>query len=218
MSDDIQITTESRTKLGTSECRRLRRSGRIPANIIGHGEKPQAVSVTEDAFRPVLATGHKVVDLSVDGKTQKALVRDVQWDTFSQFVQHIDFVRVDATERMVVDVPVVLRGTPPGVTAGGVLDHHMHTLSVEAPAVKLPDQIEVRVLDLQIGDAIHVRDLEAPPDARWMDDPDQVVVQVNEAAEIPEEEEGAELEATGAEPELVGHEEGEEEEGSGGGE
>lgn len=217
MTDDIQIRTEPRTKLGTSECRRLRRSGRIPANIIGHGEEPQAVSVTEDAFRPVLATGHKVVDLSVDGKTQKALVRDVQWDTFSQLVQHIDFVRVDATERMVVDVPVVLRGTPPGVTAGGVLDHHMHTLSVEAPAVKLPDQIEVRVLDLQIGDAIHVRDLQAPPDATWMDDPDQIVVQVNEPVEIPEEEEGAELEAAGAEPEVVGREE-EEEEGSGGGE
>jgi large subunit ribosomal protein L25 len=203
MSEDISITTEPRSKLGTSECRRLRRNGRIPANIIGHGEEPQAVSVTEDAFRPVLATGHKVVDLSIDGTTQKALVRDVQWDAFSQFVQHIDFLRVDATERMVVDVPIVLRGTPPGVTAGGVLDHHMHTVSVEAPAVQIPDQIEVRVLDLQIGDAIYVRDVQLPPDVRMMDDPDQVVVQVNEPVEMPEEE-GAELEATGAEPELVG--------------
>jgi large subunit ribosomal protein L25 len=104
---------------------------------------------------------------------------------------------------MVVDVPVVLRGTPPGVTAGGVLDHHMHTVSVEAPAVQIPDQLEVRVLDLQIGDAIYVRDVQLPPDVRMMDDPDQVVVQVNEPVEMPEEE-GAELEATGAEPELVG--------------
>src|SRR5690606_5053015 len=202
MSDDISITTQPRTKLGTSECRRLRRSGRIPANVIGHGEEPQAVSITEDAFRPVLATGHKVVDLTIDGQTQKALVRDVQWDTFSQNVQHIDFVRVDATERMIVDIPVVLRGTPPGVTDGGVLDHHMHTVSVEAPAVKIPDQIEVRVLDLQIGDAIYVKDVSLPPDIKMMDDPEQIVVQVNEPVEIPEEE-GAELEATGAEPELV---------------
>src|SRR5690606_14110874 len=66
MSDDISITTQPRTKLGTSECRRLLRSGRIPANVIGHGEEPQAVSITEDAFRPVLATGHKVVDLTID--------------------------------------------------------------------------------------------------------------------------------------------------------
>jgi large subunit ribosomal protein L25 len=212
MSDDIPITTEPRTRVGTSECRRLRRSGRIPANIIGHGEEPEAVSVTEDAFRPVLTTGHKVVDLTINGKTQKALVRDVQWDTFSQYVQHIDFLRVDATERMVVDVPIVLRGTPPGVTAGGVLDHHMHTVSVEAPAVQIPDQLEVRVLDLQIGDAIHVRDVKLPPDVKMMDDPDQIVVQVNEPIEIPEEEAGAELEAAGAEPELVSRKEDEGEE------
>lgn len=204
MSDDISISTEPRTKLGTAECRRLRKRGRIPANVIGHGEQPQAVSVEEDAFRPVLATGHKVVDLSVDGRMQKALVRDVQWDTFSQYVQHIDFLRVDATERMVVDVPVVLRGTPPGVRAGGVLDHQMHTLSVEAPAVKIPDQIEVRVLDLQIGDSLHVRDVELPAEVTMMDEPDGVIVQVNEAVELPEEEEAVEADAAGAEPEVVG--------------
>lgn len=210
MSDDITISTEARTTLGTNECRRLRRSGRIPANVIGHGEEPQAVSITEDSFRPVLSTGHKVVDLNVGGKTQKALVRDVQWDTYSQFVQHIDFLRVDATERMVVDVPVVLRGTPPGVTAGGVLDHHMHTLSVEAPAVQIPDQIEIRVLELQIGDAIHVSDVELPPNVTMQDDPEQIVVQVNEAIEIPEEDEMDELDAAGAEPEVIGRKDDEE--------
>lgn len=204
MSDDISISTEPRGKLGTSEARRLRRSGRIPANVIGHGEAPQAVSITEEAFRPVLATGHKVVDLSVEGKVQKALVRDVQWDTYSQFVQHIDFLRVDATERMVVDVPVVLRGTPPGVTAGGVLDHQLHTLSVEAPAVKIPDQIEVRVLDLGIGDSIHVSDVKLPPDVAMVTEAELIVVQVNEPVEIPEEEEETGIEAAGAEPEVIG--------------
>lgn len=218
MSDDISITTEPRIKLGTTECRRLRRSGRIPANVFGHGEAPQAISITEDAFRPVLTTGHKVVDLSVDGKTQKALVRDVQWDTFSQYVEHIDFVRVDATERMVVDVPVVLRGTPPGIGAGGVLDHQLHTLTVEAPASQIPDSIEVRVLDLQIGDAIHVADVQLPPDVTMETPADLIVVQVNEPIEIPEEGEELEGEIPGAEPELVGRkEEGEGDEETGGG-
>lgn len=204
MSDDITITTEPRTKLGTTECRRLRRRGLIPANIFGHGESAEAVSVTEDAFRPVLTTGHKVVDLKIDGKTQKALVRDVQWDTFSKFVQHIDFVRVDATERMVVDVPVMLKGTPPGVSAGGVLDFQLHTLEVEAPAIKIPDQILVRVLDLQIGDAIHVKDIELPAEVTMQTDPELIVVQVNEAVELPEEEAEDALEAAGTEPEVIG--------------
>jgi len=211
MSDDISISTEPRAKLGTNESRRLRRSGRIPANVIGHGEEPQAVSISEEAFRPVLTTGHKVVDLTVAGKVQKALVRDVQWDTFSQFVQHIDFVRVDATERMVVDVPVVLKGTPPGVTAGGVLDQQLHTLSVEAPAVKIPDQIEVRVLDLEIGDSIHVSDIELPPDVAMETDAELIVVQVNEPVEIPEEDEEPGIEAAGIEPEVIGREEDDEE-------
>ena len=207
MSDEITISTEARSKTGTTESRRLRRNGRIPANIFGHGEAPLAVSVTEDAFRPVLATGHKVVDLDIDGKTQKALVREVQWDTFSKDVQHIDFLRVDATERMVVDVPVVLRGTPPGVTAGGVLDQQLHTLSVEAPAVKIPDQIEIRVLDLQIGDSIHVSDVELPSDVSMETSADLVIVQVNESVDVEDEEAGVEGEAAPAEPELIGRKE-----------
>ena len=115
---------------------------------------PIAVSIDEDEFRPVLATGHKVVDLKIEGRTQKALVRDVHWDTFSTEVQHIDFQRVDETEKMLVEVPCGdLRGTPQGVVDGGVLDHQMHTLEVEATAVSLPEKIEIRVNDLKIGDA-----------------------------------------------------------------
>ena len=86
----------------------------------------------------------------------------------------------------------------------------LHILSVEAPAVKIPDQIEIRVLDLQIGQAIHVRDVTLPPDVKLMDDPDQIVVQVNEAVEMPEEE--APLEA-GAQPKLVGRKEEDQESG-----
>ncbi len=204
MSDDITIAAEPRTKTGTTEARRLRRNGRIPANIFGHKMEPVAVSIEVDAFRPVLATGHKVVDLKFDGGSQKALVRDVHWDTFSTMVQHIDFQRVDVTERMIVEVPIVLRGTPQGVVDGGILDHQLHTLAIEATAVSLPDKIEIRVNDLKIGDAIHVSDVTDLPGGVVMQTPgDLLIVQVNAAVEIEEIDEGGE-EGMGALPELVG--------------
>ncbi len=210
MSQDIKIDAQPRPKQGTTECRRLRRQGRIPANVFGHKQGAVPISIGVEAFRPVLATGHKVVDLTIDGKPEKALVREVQWDTFSKEIQHIEFQRVDATERMSVDVPVVLRGTPQGVVGGGVLDHQLHTLTVEATAVSLPDQIEIRVNDLNIGDAIHVSDVSGLPEGVTIDTPAElVVVQVNAAVEVAEEEEAGE-EAT-TQPELIGRKEEDEE-------
>lgn len=210
MSEDIRIEARKRAKLGTRECRRLRRAGRIPANVFGHKQDALPISIDTEAFRPVLTTGHKVVDLTIDGNAEKALVRDVQWDTFSTTVQHIDFQRVDATERMIVDVPVVLRGTPKGVLDGGVLDHQLHSLTVEATAISLPDQIELRVNDLAIGDSIHVSDITGLPEGVTIENPEElVVVQVNAAIDV-EEEEAAEEEAA-TQPELVGRKEEDEE-------
>lgn len=203
MSDDIKIAAETRSKTGSTDARRLRRSGRIPANVFGHHEEPAAVSIEADAFRPVLTTGHKVVDLLIGGASQKALVREVQWDTFSKEVQHIDFQRVDATERMVVEVPVELRGTPQGVLGGGVVDFQLHTLEVEATAINLPEKIEIRVNHLNIGDSIHVSDITNLPEGVTMQTPgDLLVVQVNAAVEVAEAEETGEEAMT--QPELIG--------------
>ncbi len=188
----------------------MRRHGRIPANVFGHKQAAVPISIGVEAFRPVLATGHKVVDLTIDGTAEKALVREVQWDTYSTEIQHIEFQRVDATERMSVDVPVVLRGTPQGVVDGGVLDQQLHTLTVEATASSLPDQIEIRVNDLNIGDVIHVSDVSDLPEGVTIDTPAElVVVQVNAAVEISEEEEAGEDVTT--QPELIGRKEEDEE-------
>ncbi len=187
----------------------MRRQGRIPANVFGHRQDAVPISIGVESFRPVLATGHKVVDLTIDGTEEKALVREVQWDTYSTEVQHIEFQRVDATERMSVDVPVVLRGTPQGVVDGGVLDHQLHILTVEATASSLPDQIEIRVNDLKIGESIHVSDVSNLPEGVTIDTPAElVVVQVNAAAEISEEEEAGE--DVTSQPELIGRKEEEE--------
>jgi large subunit ribosomal protein L25 len=203
MTEDIKIQVQRRTKTGTAECRRLRRSGRIPANVYGHKQDPLPVAFDVDAFRPVLLTGHKLVDLEIDGQSEKALIRDIQWDTFSQTIEHVDFVRVYATERMVVSVPVELRGTPQGVLNGGILDHHLHTLDVEAAVTNIPDRIEIKVSDLQLGQSVHVSDIAGLPEGvRIVTPAFQVVVQVVQPRTIVEP---TSVEAEGTtQPELIG--------------
>jgi large subunit ribosomal protein L25 len=136
----------------------------------------------------------------------------VQWDHLGKEVLHIDFERVSADERIHVSVPIELRGVAPGVTGGGVLDQPMHELAIECPAIAVPESIRVNVGELQLGAAIHVRDLHLPEGVTATGDPDAVVVHVTLKQTEPEP--TAAPAAGAAEPEIIGRkvaEEGEEE-------
>ena len=167
-----------------------------------------------DTLAPVLKAGTRVVDLDVDGHVEKAMFRDIQWDTFGVAVRHIDLLRIDPNERVEVQVPIVLKGTAAGALAGGILDHHLHSVTLECLAIQIPDGIPVKIADLQIGQAIHVRELELPPNTQVKNDPETVVVQVKQIL-AEEAAPGEAAEAGPAEPEIVGRkvkeEEGDEE-------
>ena len=200
MAQDPKLTAEPRTKLGTAECRRLRRRSLVPGNVFGHGAEPLAISVPEDALRPVVFSGHKVVDLEFGGTTEKAILREVQWDTFGIDVLHFDLQRVDADERVTTEVAVETHGTAPGVVAGGVLEIPHHSLRIECRATQIPDRIVVNVNHLERGASIHVRELELPEGVRVLNNPDEVVVHL--VAPMVADEPGT---AAGtAEPEVVG--------------
>jgi large subunit ribosomal protein L25 len=215
MAAAMKLAVAKRTQVGSTACRRMRRDGRIPGVIYGHQQEPISFEVTWEALAPVLKAGTRVVDLDVEGHVETALFRDIQWDTFGIAVKHIDLLRIDPNERVEVQVPVVLKGIAAGALAGGILDHHLHSITLECLAIQIPDGISVKIGELQIGQAIHVRELELPPNTVVKNDPDTVVVQVKLAIET--EEEAAEGAAGPTEPELVGRkakeaEEGEEEE------
>jgi large subunit ribosomal protein L25 len=147
----------------------------------------------------------------VDGKTEKALIREIQWDHLGIDVLHVDFTRVAADERVVVPVSIELRGIAPGVTAGGLLDQPLHSLEVECLAVSMPDSIRVNVNELQVGGVIHVRDLVLPAGVKAMAEPDAVVVQVKAAEAVAEPAAAAEAPEQ-AEPEVIGRQKTAEEE------
>jgi large subunit ribosomal protein L25 len=214
MAVEMKLAVAKRTQSGSTACRRMRREGRIPGVVYGHQQDPISFEVTWETLAPVLKAGTRVVDLDVDGHVEKAMFRDIQWDTFGVAVKHIDLLRIDPNERVEVQVPVVLKGIAAGVLAGGILDHHLHNVTLECLAIQIPDGIPVKIAELQIGQAIHVSELELPPNTVVKNEPETVVVQVKQAI-VTEEPTAEAVEAGPAEPEIVGRKvkETEEEEG-----
>jgi large subunit ribosomal protein L25 len=210
MAESVTLEAQSRNTQGTHEARRMRKKGLIPAVVYGHKEATIALTVNRDELYKVIRHGVRVVDLRAAGKTEKALIRDVQWDHLGHDILHVDFARVAADERIKIEVRIELRGTAPGVTAGGVLDQPIHSLVVECLAIAVPESIRVPIGELQIGQAVHVKELKLPDGVTTAVDPEAIVVQV--AAPKVEEEAAAAPVAEQAEPEVIGRKEKEEEE------
>ena len=156
--------------------------------------------VTAEALRPVLKSGVHVVDLDLGGKTDKAVIREVQWDIFGKEIRHIDLMRVDPNERVNITVPIELKGTAPGVVAGGILEQPMHQLTIDCLAYQIPDSLQIRISALEIGQAIHVKDLELPEGSHAHAQPDAIVVHVVKL----QERDIAASESSPAEPEVIG--------------
>ncbi|HMF20013.1 MAG TPA: 50S ribosomal protein L25, partial [Gemmataceae bacterium] len=127
-----------------------------------------------------------------------------QWDPLGHDILHVDFARVAADERITIDVRLELRGTAPGVTAGGSLDQPLHNLEIECLAIAVPESIRVNIGELQIEGVIHVRDLVLPEGVTTKIDPDAVVVQVHPPMVEAEAPAAAAVPGEQAEPELIG--------------
>jgi large subunit ribosomal protein L25 len=211
MAESVVLKTQKREGRGTRSCEHLRKKGLVPAVVYGHKEENEIVALSHDELMNAVRHGARVVDLQLEKGVQKAQIRDLQWDHLGKDVLHVDFKRVSKDERITVQVRLDLRGIAPGVTAGGVLEQALHTVSVECLAVAVPDSIRVNISELQVDGSIYVRDLVVPEGVKILDDPDAVVVHVAK----PQEEAApavAEAVAT-AEPEVIGRKATEEEEG-----
>jgi large subunit ribosomal protein L25 len=215
MAESVVLQTQPREERGTQAARRLRRQGRIPAVIYGHKEATVAVSLSAEDLVSAVRHGQRVVDLKSDGGVERALIQELQWDHLGKEVLHADFRRVGEHERVQVPVPVEIRGISGGVTAGGILDQPLHVLQVECEVTAVPDSVRVNITELQLDQAIYVKDLHLPPGVQVLGDPDAIVVQVRAPLAEPE---AAAAPAPGtetSEPEVIGRqreeEEGEEE-------
>uniref|UniRef100_A0A7C4QLE3 Large ribosomal subunit protein bL25 n=1 Tax=Schlesneria paludicola TaxID=360056 RepID=A0A7C4QLE3_9PLAN len=200
---EAKLVAELRSVRGTRACRRLRSAGLVPGNVYGHREDTQPIVVKSEVLLPLVKSGVRVVDLEVNGQHDKALVREVQWDPFGLRIEHFDLMRVDATERVTLHVPIVLKGTAPGALGGGILEQPLHSLTIDCLAYEIPDAIVAKVGTLEVGQAIHVRDLELPPNVHCHNPPDAIVVHIVEV-KVKETLPGEAAAAGAAEPEVIG--------------
>lgn len=207
------LVTQPRTGRGTRGARRMRKEGLVPAIVYGHKEATVAVALPIDDVERVVRQGIHVVDLQTDGAVQKALIKEVQWDHLGKDLLHVDFARVAADERVTVTVPLEIRGTAPGVNAGGILDQPLHSLSIECLAISIPESIRVNIGELQLGAALHVRDLVLPSGVTAMADPDAIVIHVTAPAAEPAPAAAAAEAPEPAQPEVIGRQRAAEEEG-----
>jgi large subunit ribosomal protein L25 len=210
MKESVVLVAQPRETRGTRAARRLRQQGLVPGVVYGHKEATVSVAVPEDELTRAIRTGLHILDLKADGSTQTVLIKDVQWDALGKELLHVDFTRVAADERVVVTVPVEVRGTAPGLAEGGVLDQPVHSLQVECLVRAVPESIRVPVGELHLGGMIHVRDLTLPPDVRVVADPDTVIVHVTAKQVVEEPAAAAPAAAEAGEPEVIGRQKAEE--------
>jgi large subunit ribosomal protein L25 len=213
------IRATRRDGIGKGPARTTRREGRVPGVLYGHGEESVALSVDARELQRLVhsvSIENTIVDLAVEGVRQpvKVLIREIQRHPTREEYLHVDFFHIAMDEKLSVEVPIVLVGTPIGVKdKGGIVDHQLRELEVYCLPGEIPEKIEVDVSALDIGDAIHVGDIVVPEGVEVEIDAERSVVTVLAPTVVAEEEAAAAAEEAPAEPEVIGKrkpEEGEE--------
>jgi large subunit ribosomal protein L25 len=207
------VTAKPRSELGTRANRRLREAGLLPGVIYGHKEAVVPVTVPRKEVVDHMNRGARLFDLSLDGKSEKVLIKEVQFDHLGIEVIHVDFARVRLDEKVKVTVPVELKGTPKGEADGGVLQQILTALEVECLVTEIPDAIRHNVAEMALDDVLHIKDLKLPEGVKSLQDGELIVATVKEILEVVEpvvEAEGA------AEPEVIGRKPAEGEEAAAG--
>ncbi|HVP39722.1 MAG TPA: 50S ribosomal protein L25 [Candidatus Saccharimonadales bacterium] len=213
----VQLTAATRQGRGKGPARQVRRGGQVPGVLYGAGEPALPLVVPQRELERALlhrSGGNVVVALQVTGGPggeHMSLVREVQRDPVSGHILHIDFQHISMTQRITVKVPVVFHGVPNGVkNFGGILEHLAREVELRCLPGDIPERISLDVSPLNIGDSLHVRDLQVDK-AEVLTEGDVVVATVVPPT-VHEEAKPAEGEAA-VEPELVGKEKAEGEAG-----
>lgn len=168
------LGTETRTPKGSAEARRARRAGKVPAILYGLGKNPHACLIDRHTFEHELHLGNKTFKLAVDGKTEAALLQDIQYDSLGVQIVHVDFKRIDLAVKVKVFVALNFTGHPE-VTAGAVLDHVSGEVHVECLPTAIPKAIEVSVASLKISEHIEAKDIKLPEGVTLADDPHKTI-------------------------------------------
>jgi large subunit ribosomal protein L25 len=205
MAKQVKLTAEPRTATGRSAVRKLKAQGVVPAVIYGAKHKAEPLQVSRRDISAMLshAAGENIlVELEIGGKSRLALVQEVQHAPLGNAILHVDFHAISMDEVIQADVPLEPIGTANGVkNMGGLLEHNLRSLAIECLPRDLPDRITVDVSALNIGDSIHVKEIQLPAGVTTRIQPDLTAFSV--LAPTVEEEPVAATAEAAAGPEVI---------------
>ena len=194
MDEDNKVVADTRESFGKGAARKLRATGKIPAVVYGHGTEPRHIALPSHQIGLILRKANAVLDLQIDGKSQLALVKDVQKDPVHQVIEHLDLIVIKKGEKVQVEVPVHVEGE---TAAGTIADLDLHTLSLEVEATHIPENVVVNVEGLEEGTQIHAAAVTLPKGATLLTDPESLVINVHTPQKVDLGEEAAEAAAEG---------------------
>lgn len=193
---EVRIQAEPRTEFGKGAARSIRRAGRVPAVIYGHGAQTRHLSLPEHEIMLALKTQNALIRLEGLGRAGLALPKAVQRDPLRGTIEHVDLIEVRRGEKVTVEIAVRVSGD---VFSGGLLDQQLMTISVETEATNIPTGVDVDVEGMEIGTSVYARDLVLPDGTTLSTDPEALVLHVVEpAAEVAAEAAEAAEQAEGA--------------------
>lgn len=179
MADQVALQAATGRELGSSSSRRLRREGKIPAVVYGLDSAPTPISLDYGAARTALSTDaglNALLNLEIDGNVELCLVKDLQRHVVRDEVTHIDFIRVDPNADFELEVPLILVGEARAVAnVSGMVDQAMFALMITTKPTSIPNEIEVDISEMEVGDTIRVDMLNLPDGVVATDDPETAV-------------------------------------------
>jgi large subunit ribosomal protein L25 len=176
MAKTMLLKAEIRERTGSNAVQKVRREGRIPAIVYGHKKTPVAISLDAHNFVVGLHHGQRLMDVQIDKKKEKIIVKDLQYDHLGKNIIHADLMRVDITEEIKVNVPIELKGTAKGTHEGGIIEEHADHLEIECKATDIPESIVVLVKEIGVGDALHASDVTLPEGVKLVSPPETLLV------------------------------------------
>lgn len=199
-----KTTLKAALRARTGRLNQMRREGWLPSVIYGRGAENKNLKVHAKSFSELLAKSSSdniIINLEIDGVgTSLAFLQAIQHDPISGTAVHVDFLAIDEKTEITAHIPAHLHGEAPGVKAGGVIEQYVHAIEVVCVPDDLPDALEIDISSLDIGDSLHVGEINYPKGVRPTHAKDVVIVHIGRAGSGAEMEEAA---ATAATPDAA---------------
>ncbi|HLY10085.1 MAG TPA: 50S ribosomal protein L25 [Planctomycetota bacterium] len=181
MAEQFTIGAEKREALGTRVSRRLRKSGKIPAVLARKGEDPLHLQVDAKEFAQLVKKHARIINLTHPAGKDKVFIKEVQYDHLDEHAIHVDFTRIAMDQLLTIEIPLILKGKPVGVTEeGGVLDQYIKMIKVQCLPDAIPDHVEADVTSLKKDVKFTIKDLQLPAGIKAAHDADLLLAIVQE--------------------------------------